>query len=194
VRACGLANLAVYFGAISRLLKPGGIVLNHGISAGDRDGQSHGPPGGELIDRFVFPGDEVPHISRVLYEISDAGLEAVDWEDLHPHYPPTLLCWVARLEAQREAVIAAGGAERYRVWRMCVVGMAHAFDRGWLSVGQVVAIKPLADAPAPRPQTRDYQYRQLAAPFPISRDSGGQGAGGGHPAPYARPRDHLTGC
>lgn len=154
----GIANLPLYFRAISRLLKPGGVVLNHGISAGDRDGQSHGPPGGEFIDRFVFPGGEIPHISRVLYEIAGAGLEAVDWEDLRPHYPPTLLRWVARLEALCEAAIAAGGADRYRVWRMYMVGMAHAFDRGWLSVGQVIAMKPLANAPALRPQTRDYQY------------------------------------
>ena len=33
----GIANLPLYFRAISRLLKPGGVVLNHGISAGDRD-------------------------------------------------------------------------------------------------------------------------------------------------------------
>ena len=156
----GIANLPLYFRAIARLLKPGGVVLNHGISAGDRDDQSRGPPGGEFIDRFVFPGGEVPHISRVLYEIAGAGLEAVDWEHLRPHYPPTLLRWVAQLEAQREAAIAAAGAERYRVWRMYMVGMAHAFDRGWLSVGQVIAIKPVANTPARRRQTRDYQYRQ----------------------------------
>ena len=74
----GIANLPLYFRAISRLLKPGGVALNHGISAGDCDGQAYGPPGGEFIDRFVFPGGEVPHISRVLYEIAGAGLEAVD--------------------------------------------------------------------------------------------------------------------
>jgi len=131
----GIANLPLYFHAISRLLKPGGVVLNHGSCAGERDGQSHGPPGGEFIDRFVFPGGEVSHISRVLYEISGVGRDAVDWEDLRQHYPPTLLRWVARLEAHRAAAITAGGAERYRVWRMHMVGMAHAFDRGWLSVG-----------------------------------------------------------
>jgi Mycolic acid cyclopropane synthetase len=66
--------------------------------------------------------------------------------------------WVRRLEAAREAAIAAAGIERYRVWRLYIAGMAHAFDRGWLSVAQVLAIKPLPGGPAPRPWARQYQY------------------------------------
>jgi len=154
----GLANLPRYFAAIARLLKPGGLMLNHGITAGDRDGRAQGPPGGEFIDRFVFPGGAVPHISRALYEIAGAGLEILDVEDLRPHYPPTLMHWVRRLEVAREAAIAAGGPEHYRIWRLYMAGMAHAFARGWLSVAQVLAVKPLPQGPAPRPWTRQYQY------------------------------------
>ncbi len=154
----GIVNLPLYFKTIARLLRPGGLALNHGITATQRDGQAQGPPGGEFIDEFVFPGGEVPHISRVLYEIAGAGLEILDMEDLRPHYPPTLLHWVRRLEAAREAAIAAAGIERYRIWRMYMAGMAYAFDRGWLSVCQTLAQKPLSDGPAPRPWTRGYQY------------------------------------
>ena len=154
----GITNLPLYFKSIARLLRPGGLALNHGITAGDRDGQPQGPPGGEFIDQFVFPGGEVPHISRVLYEVAGAGLEILDMEDLRPHYPQTLLRWVYRLESERDKAIAAAGAERYRIWRMYMAGMAHAFDRGWLSVCQVLAQKPLTTGPAPRPWTRRYQY------------------------------------
>jgi cyclopropane-fatty-acyl-phospholipid synthase len=163
----GIANLPRYFATIARLLKPGGLMLNHGITAGDRDGRAQGPPGGEFIDRFVFPGGELPHISRALYEIAGAGLEIVDVEDLRPHYPPTLKHWVRRLEAAREAAIAAAGIERYRIWRLYMAGMAHAFDRDWLSVAQVLAIKPLPRGPAPRPWTRQYQYVP-EAPVPLA--------------------------
>jgi cyclopropane-fatty-acyl-phospholipid synthase len=164
----GIANLPLYFAAIARLLRPGGFVLNHGITSGDRDGRVEGPPGGEFIDRFVFPGGEVPHISRALYEIAGAGLEILDVEDLRPHYPQTLARWLARLEMAREQAIAAAGAERYRIWRMYMAGMAYAFDRGWLSVCQTLAQKPLAEGPAPRPWTRRYQYEPGAA-APLSR-------------------------
>lgn len=158
----GIANLPLYFRTIARLLRPGGGVLNHGITATDRDGHAQGPPGGEFIDRLVFPGGEVPHISRVLYEIAGPGLEILDVEDLRPHYPPTLLHWVRRLEAARDRAIATAGEERYRIWRMYMASMACAFDRGWLSVYQVLAQKHLASGMAPRPWTRCYQYLPVA--------------------------------
>ncbi len=164
----GIANLPRYFATVARLLRPGGLALNHGITAADRDGQAQGPPGGEFIERFVFPGGEVPHISRVLYEIAGVGLEILDMEDLRPHYPPTLLHWVRRLEARREPAIAAAGVERYRIWRMYMAGMAYAFDRGWLSVCQTLAQKPLPGGMAARPWTRRYQYAEEPAP-PLSR-------------------------
>ena len=159
----GLRNLPRYFATAARMLRPGGLFLNHGISAGDPDGQAHGPPGGEFIDRFVFPGGELPHASRAFYEISRAGLEVVDFEDLRPHYPLTLLAWVRRLEAERDRAVAAAGIERFRIWRIYMAGMAVAFDRGWLSVGQYLAYKPVAPGMAPRPWTRAYQHAPLAA-------------------------------
>lgn len=154
----GIANLPRYFGSVMRLLKPGGAFLNHGISAGDANGQAQGPPGGEFIDRYVFPGGELPHVSKAVYEMSRAGLEVVDFENLRPHYPLTLLAWVRRLDAQRDAAVAAAGIERYRIWRMYMAGMAIAFDRGWLSVGQILAYKPARFGMAFRPWSRAYQY------------------------------------
>ncbi len=162
----GVDNLAAYFGCIDRLLKPGGILLNHGIITTDPEGRPQGPPGGEFIDRHVFPGGELTNLSRTLKEIASAGLETVDVEDLRPHYARTLRIWSARFEAAREAVIEAGGIERYRVWRIYLAGMAQAFERRWLSVAQVLAYKPLDGRPAPRPWSRAYQYGvDVAAPL-----------------------------
>ena len=166
----GLANLPRYFDVVARLLKPGGAFLNHGISAGDPDGQAQGPPGGEFIDRFVFPGGELPHVSRALYLASKAGLEVVV-EDLR--LPLTLLAWVRRLEARRDEAIRAAGIERFRIWRMYMAGMAVAFDRGWLTVGQMLAYKPGAANMAFRPYTRAHQYLpQSASPLSSSLDWG----------------------
>ena len=155
----GIRNLGTYFAGMAKLLKPGGIALNHGITAGDPDGQATGPAGGDFIDRYVFPGGEIPHLSRVVYEVSRAGLEVADIEDLRPHYARTLSRWVDRLEANAEAARAAGGEQRFRIWRMYMAGMGYAFDRGWLRLAQVVAYKPVSDtAMAPRPWTRAALY------------------------------------
>ena len=53
---------------------------------------------------------------------------------------------------------ARSGEERFRVWRIYMAGSAHAFDRGWLSLWQLLAGKPLADGRLPHPLTRDYMY------------------------------------
>jgi cyclopropane-fatty-acyl-phospholipid synthase len=50
------------------------------------------------------------------------------------------------------------GEEKFRVWRIYRAGSAHAFDRGWMSLWQVLAGKPLADGRLPHPLTRDYMY------------------------------------
>lgn len=166
----GLANLPLYFSTVARLLKPGGAVLNHGIVATDAHGKAQGPPGGEFIDRHVFPGGELPNLPHALREVMLSGLEPADVEDLRPHYARTLLLWSRRLEASSAEAIAAAGIERYRVWRIYLAGMALAFDRGWLSVAQILGYKPVAGRPADRPWSRAYQYRQdqaaaLSAPL-----------------------------
>ncbi len=160
----GLKNLPLYFGGVSRLLKPGGAFLNHGIVATDPNGRAQGPPGGEFIDRYVFPGGELPHLSRVIYEVARCGLEAVDVEDLRPHYALTLRHWSRRLEAHASEACQLAGPERFRIWRMFLPGMAYAFDRGWLSVAQILAYKPLPIGMAPRPWTRAHQYAGVDNP------------------------------
>jgi cyclopropane-fatty-acyl-phospholipid synthase len=159
----GLANLPDYFRRVARLLKPGGIFLNHGIVTTDPEGRSQGPPGGEFIDRYVFPGGELPNLPHALREIMRSGLEPVDVEDLRPHYARTLLLWSRRLEARSREAIEIAGPERYRIWRMYLAAMGHAFDQGWLSVAQIVAYKPSEGRPARRPWSRHYQYEEQGA-------------------------------
>ena len=177
----GLNNLHVYFGQAARLLRPGGAFLNHGIITTDPEGLAQGPPGGEFINRHVFPGGELPNLPRVIKEMARCRLEPVDIEDLRPHYARTLLLWASRFEAEADEVIKAGGEERYRVWRVYLAGMAHAFDSAWLSIAQVLAYKPVGGRPAPRPFSRAYQYREtepvaIAAPLDWTTDAAAQAA------------------
>ncbi|RTL86939.1 MAG: methyltransferase domain-containing protein [Hyphomicrobiales bacterium] len=151
----GAAALPTYFSKMAMLLKPGGVFLNHGIVS---TGGQPGPSGGEFIERYVFPGGSVSTLSTLAREISSAGLEILDIEDLRPHYVRTLLDWSERLEQHKESAIAAAGPEVYRIWRVYLPGMAYAFERGWLSVAQILALKPKDGRPAPRPWTRAYQY------------------------------------
>jgi cyclopropane-fatty-acyl-phospholipid synthase len=161
----GLANLPRYFAIIARLLRPGGIFLNDGVVTTDPQSKAQGPPGGEFIDRYVFPGGALPHLSRAIAEIAHAGLEVTDAEDQRAHYARTLRLWTRRLKARRDEAIHAAGAERYRIWLIYLAGMAYAFDRGWLTNAQVLAFKRAEDGAVHRPWTRDYQYEAHDSQF-----------------------------
>ena len=96
----GRALLPAYFGKIRRLLKPGGLLMNHGITAGGTRNAQLGAGMGDFIERYIFPGGELLHVSHVLREMAERGLEALDAENLRPHYARTLWAWSDALEAQ----------------------------------------------------------------------------------------------
>jgi cyclopropane-fatty-acyl-phospholipid synthase len=154
----GTRNFAKYFGKIYKVLKPGGMVLNHGITHNALAADSLGSGIGDFVDRYVFPGGELTHVSRVIEALAAQGLEPIDAEALREHYAKTLWHWVERLEANSETARQEVGEARYRVWRIYMAGSAHAFDRGWLSLWQLLAGKPHADGRLPHPLTRDYMY------------------------------------
>ena len=155
----GRGNLDTYFAKIFRLLKPGGLVMNHGITSAGVDTAGLGSGIAEFIDDYVFPGGELVHASRVIESLARQGLECVDAENLRPHYAKTLWHWVTRLEAHSEVARQMIGEQKYRIWRIYMAGSAHAFDRGWMALFQIVAGKPLADGSLPYPFTRDHVYR-----------------------------------
>ena len=154
----GPRNYGRYFGKIRRLLVPGGFVLNHGITHNQLTGRALGSGIGEFVEEYVFPGGELAHVSRVMEGLAAQGLETVDAEALREHYAKTLWHWVDRLEAHADAARAEVGEEKYRVWRIYMAGSAHAFDRGWLSLWQLLAGKPGADGRLSHPLTREYMY------------------------------------
>jgi cyclopropane-fatty-acyl-phospholipid synthase len=171
----GRACMVSYFEALVQLLTPGGMVLNHGITAGGIDNMQVGGGMGDFIERYIFPGGELIHVSHLLREMAKAGLEAVDVESLRPHYARTLWAWSDALEAQLDdarAVLAASGdfgrAERIvRAYRLYLAGCAMSFERGWITLHQVLATKPdgqlgsgrMRGAQASYPFRRDYMYK-----------------------------------
>lgn len=94
----GHENLAQYCKTLFGAVREGGLVMNHGITARHTDGRPVGRGAGEFIERYVFPNGELPHLSMISAEISEAGLEIVDVESLRLHYARTLDHWSERLE------------------------------------------------------------------------------------------------
>jgi cyclopropane-fatty-acyl-phospholipid synthase len=154
----GRANLGKYFAKISRLLKPGGLVMNHGITSAGLQTEGLGSGISEFIEDYVFPGGELVHVSEVMSAMAQQGLESWDAECLRPHYARTLWHWVDRLEANEAAAKQLVGEEKYRIWQIYMAGSAHAFERGWMSLFQVLGGKARADGSMPYPLTREHVY------------------------------------
>ena len=155
----GEHNFPRYFGKIYRALKPGGWVLNHGITQNQLGVESLGSGIGDFVEEYIFPGGQLVHVSRVIQGLASEGLEVVDAEGLREHYARTLGHWVDRLEANADAARQEVGEEKFRIWRIYLAGSAHAFERGWLSIFQLLAGKPLPGGRLPHPPTREYMYR-----------------------------------
>ena len=159
----GLKNLGAYFAQVARLLKPGGVTLNHGITSSDHDSRSVGLGAGEFIDRYVFPDGELPHGSLAIRELSAAGLELTDAESLRRHYERTLWFWSDAFERRITELEALAGTRRARIWRIYLAGCAHAFAHGWVNIYQLLAVKPEASpsgALSPLPLSRRYMYER----------------------------------
>lgn len=154
----GLRNLQAYFAKMRELLRDGGAVLNHGITAVDPESRSVGLGAGEFIGRYVFPHGELPHIALVLTRMAEAGLEPVDVESLRQHYARTAQLWAEALERNREEAIRIAGEKRYRIWAVYLQGSAFGFQEGWMTIHQVLAVKQGGAAMNSLPATRDYMY------------------------------------
>lgn len=158
----GLKNLRPYFDIVHRLLKPGGIALNHGITSSDADSRAVGLGAGDFIDRYVFPDGELPHVSLAIRELSAAGLELTDAESLRRHYARTLWFWSDAFERNLRKLTELAGERRARIWRVYLAGCAHAFANNWVNIYQLQAIRPRQGAngaESPLPMSRAYQYR-----------------------------------
>jgi cyclopropane-fatty-acyl-phospholipid synthase len=133
----GLANLPAYYAVVLRVLRPGGLFLNHGITH-DEEGWSR-TIATEFINRYVFPDGELDCISNIQLGMERAGLEIHDVEGLRPHYALTLRHWVRRLEGNRAAAVGEVGESAYRIWRLYMAACAIEFEQGGTSIYQILA-------------------------------------------------------
>lgn len=167
----GRAQLPAYFAKLRRLVRPGGLILNHGITAGGLDNAELGAGMGDFIEKFIFPGGELSHIHYVMRTLAESGLEDLDVENIRPHYARTLWAWSdaleGRLDQAREILSTEQGQRSLRAYRMYLAGCAMGFEHGWVALHQIlVQSQPSGrsdelDYPEDMsyPWRRDYIYR-----------------------------------
>ncbi|MEJ5198487.1 MAG: cyclopropane-fatty-acyl-phospholipid synthase family protein [Anaerolineae bacterium] len=156
----GAALLPTYFAQAWRLLKPGGVFLNHGIACRANLPPQHGP---SFSDTYVFPDGELTPINVTLQAAEGVGFEVRDVESLREHYALTLRHWVRRLEAHHDRALQFVDEPTYRVWRLFMSGSAHGFTVGRLNVYQALLVKPDAQGRSGLPLTRRDWYLEAGS-------------------------------
>jgi cyclopropane-fatty-acyl-phospholipid synthase len=154
----GLKNLPQYFGVAYRMLRPGGVFLNHGIARS----ATAKVPAKSFIDRYVFPDGHLVTLSEAITAAESQGLEVRDVENLREHYELTLRRWVEGLRHNADTVLKHVSKLTYRIWLLYMAGSAAAFRRGDIGVYQVLFSRP--DRGESRlPLTRDDWYASSAS-------------------------------
>lgn len=157
----GLKNLPLYFATARKLLKPGGVFMNHGIARSCFQGNRgnsflhkaivpfvretlmfHRPQNSSFIDKYVFPDGELVTIAQALKAAEAAGFEVRDLENLREHYEKTLRAWVEGLERNRDSLLKLVSEKTYRIWLLYMAGSAAAFKRGDLNLFQTLLSNP----------------------------------------------------
>ena len=134
----GESHLPEYFEHVWKLLRTGGVFLNHGIAASAifrRKGPS-------FIDKYVFPDGGLVPIGTTIRIAEACGFEVRDLESLREHYARTLRHWARRLESRYEDAKRITSETVYRIWRIYMAGSAWAFAKGRVSIYQVLFSKP----------------------------------------------------
>ncbi|HEY3340425.1 MAG TPA: cyclopropane-fatty-acyl-phospholipid synthase family protein, partial [Anaerolineae bacterium] len=126
----GRSHLPEYFSHAQRLLKPGGLFLNHGIAVNpyavrpghvqlwERFANRYVLGTGQFSQRYIFPDGELEPVSDVNMQAECAGFEVLDVENLREHYALTLRQWVARLEAHHTDAVRLVDETIYRTWKL----------------------------------------------------------------------------
>lgn len=161
----GLANLTTYFSTVRRLLKPGGVFLNHGIARA----RWSAPRRDSFIERYVFPDGRLVTLTEAVDAAEQAGFEVRDSENLREHYTRTLSLWVDGLRRHKEELLGLVPESTWRTWLLYTAGCSAAFRRGDIAVHQVLLSR--SDRGKSRlPLTReDWFEPERAAALPAGR-------------------------
>ena len=138
VEHVGASRIDLYARQVAGLLRPGGRLLNHGITR-----LRHGDPeAGPFSERYVFPDAAPLHLSRVQLALERAGIVTGHVEGLAADYAATLTHWLRGLEDRLDDAVRLAGPERVRVWRLYLRTARKGFETGFLSIYQVLGRRP----------------------------------------------------
>jgi cyclopropane-fatty-acyl-phospholipid synthase len=153
----GAAFYPTFFRHVARLLKPDGAMLLHTIGSSEAPGFVT-----PWLNKYIFPGGDIPSLSEIVPAIERAGLVVTDVEVLRLHYALTLHAWSQRFQARRSEAAAVYDERLCRMWEFYLAAAECAFRHENLVVFQI----QLARRADTLPIRRGYMERDTAPADP----------------------------
>jgi len=161
--AVGLDYYDDYFGAVDRLLEPGGAMLLQTIWINeDRFERYRRQP--DFIQRHIFPGSELASIAAIRASLARATRMAVSGlDEIGHHYVPTLAAWRERFLQNRERVRALGFPESFlRMWDYYLAYCQGGFAERYIGDAQLLLTKAGVRSAGSGPTTPRPRYADRA--------------------------------
>ena len=149
----GPAHYRTFAAKCRSLLTDDGVMLLHTIG---RIGPPR--PTDTWTTKYIFPGGYIPSMSEIARAAEATRLVQTDVETLRMHYGYTLLHWLRRTQANKDAIVAMYDERFYRMWEFYLAGSATGFFNGQMVNYQVQYVRDRTALPL----TRDYMFEAEA--------------------------------
>lgn len=148
----GLRRLPGYFRTIHRLLEDDGLFLNSGITRPQPIGDD---PETDFLQKEVFPGGDLVHLSDITRDAENAGFEILGLQNIRLDYARTCREWVTRLQSNAASCVQLTGQRTFRIWLLYLAASVVNFEAGQTEAYQILMAKrryhPTSASKAPRP-------------------------------------------
>ncbi len=115
----GPKNYRTYMQTVERCLEDDGLFLLHTIGTNTPDLQAD-----PWTVKYIFPGGYLP-LQKQIDAASQGIFIMEDWHNFGTDYDPTLMAWMANIDAGREQLEQLGYGDRfYRMWRYWLLSAA----------------------------------------------------------------------
>ncbi|WP_086826160.1 cyclopropane-fatty-acyl-phospholipid synthase family protein [Allokutzneria sp. NRRL B-24872] len=137
IEAVGREYWPIYFGALDRLLVPGGriglqaITMPHDRMLATRSTYT-------WIHKYVFPGGLLPSLRAIEDNLAPTSLRLVEQRSLGPHYAQTLREWQERFAERWKQVAELGFDSTFRrMWEFYLAYCEAGFRARYIDVWQL---------------------------------------------------------
>ncbi len=132
----GVKNYRTYIKQVRQCLADDGLFLLHTI--GTNTPKTSVDP---WTDKYIFPGGMLP-TQKWITAATEGHLVMEDWHNFGVDYDPTLMAWMANVDAHKQELAQVGyGEEFYRMWRFFLLSSAGAFRARRNHLWQIVYSK-----------------------------------------------------